>query len=102
MLDSGECSWRVTCTQMEALSFNAESAETRRAAEEEAEKTNSFLSSCLALRPSASSAVNCYFLNSSLSILYCAILSVMLRRDRPLMRAQRPTWPRVFFSARRR
>src|SRR5437764_13816683 len=40
-------------------------------------------------------------LNVVLSILYSVIFAVMLRRDRPQMRAQRPTLPRVFFKALR-
>src|SRR5262249_50132465 len=41
------------------------------------------------------------FLYSDLSILYSAILVVMLRRDRPQILAQRLTLPRAFFRALR-
>ena len=41
------------------------------------------------------------YLNTDLSSLYSAILAVMLRRDRPQMRAQRPTLPWLFLSALR-
>src|SRR5436305_14531798 len=41
------------------------------------------------------------FLYSSLSILYSAILVVMLRRDRRQILAQRLTLPRAFFRALR-
>src|SRR5262249_12948348 len=41
------------------------------------------------------------FLNSDLSILYSAILVVMLRRERPQILAHRLTLPRAFFSALR-
>ena len=42
------------------------------------------------------------FLKSFLSMWYSAILSDMLRRDKPLISAQRPTCPWVFLRALRR
>src|SRR3954471_15029622 len=56
------------------------------------------------VRTAGSSSVGCHpghqvSLNDDFSNLYSAILALMLRRDRPQMRAQRPTLPRAFFSA---
>src|SRR5438094_7161671 len=55
-------------------------------------------------RTAGSSSVGCHpghqvSLNDDFSNLYSAILALMLRRDRPQMRAHRPTLPRAFFSA---
>jgi hypothetical protein len=47
-------------------------------------------------------APRAYPLNFFLSMLYSDNLSAMVRRDRPLSLAQRPTWPPVLRSALRR